>query len=327
MTARLYFPEFEVAVGSMKLKSGGRAALWRLEILREVNGGADEAVFQLGISGDFSARTGDDVTVDLGYSGSLERVFTGTVDRLIRGLQSIEVMAVGGQGDLMRKRSDRGFVNQKAGEVWQTLVDEAGATTARSESGVAMPSYLVDSSKTYWEHGLELGFHSGNDLYSNVQGEIVFAPINADAPPLKLKFGADLLQAACQSEPAPPKIIHIPESPASSSGEETAAWFAKDSTQHQGEAGDGDGAPQYFPVLRTQEQAQASAQCRSDRLTRAATIAEVELIGTPAVELGDPVELKDLPAGGDGTYVVLALRHVVGPDFGFRTYAALGGVP
>jgi L-alanine-DL-glutamate epimerase-like enolase superfamily enzyme len=36
---RTLFPEFEVAVGSQKLKSGGRFALWRLEILREVNGG------------------------------------------------------------------------------------------------------------------------------------------------------------------------------------------------------------------------------------------------------------------------------------------------
>jgi hypothetical protein len=45
------------------------------------------------------------------------------------------------------------------------------------------------------------------------------------------------------------------------------------------------------------------------------------------VELGDAVELQDLPAGGDGTYVVLALRHALGQRTGFRTYASLGGAP
>ncbi|GEM_PF-5598419 len=327
MTKRTFFPEFEVAVGKQKLKSGGHGTLWRLEILREVNGGADEAFLQLGLSQPIEAANGDAVTVDLGYEGSLSRVFTGTVDRISGGLASLEMHALGAQTLLMEKFGDKGFVNQKAGDVFQALAKDAGADIGRSESGVSLSCYLADSAHSYWEHGLRLGLHSGNDLYVDADGKLVFAPINGDAPPLKLKFGIDLLQAACEEGAPPTKTVRIPESPASSAGEETAAWFAKDSASHKGEAGDGDGAPAYHPQLRTQEHAQASADSLHLRRQREARNAQVEMMGKPDVELGDTVELEGLPAGGDGTYVVLALRHALSNRSGFRTYASLGGVP
>jgi phage protein D len=338
VNGRAFFPEFEVSVGAKKLKSGGGAggkgSLWRLEILREVNGGADEAFLQLGLTQALDAKPGDDVTVDLGYEGALNRVFTGTVDRLSAGLATLEVHALGAQAALMRKRGDKAFVNQKAGEVFQALVSDAGAEAGRTEAGVPMSFYLADSAYSHWEHGLKLGLHSGNDVYADAEGKIVFAPISGDAPPLKLKFGVDLLQAACEDGDAPATAIAIPESPASSAGEETASWLAKDSLPHKGEAaatgsGGGTGAARYHPFLRTQEHAQASADCLLLRRQREVRNAEVEMLGRSDVELGDTVELEGLPAGGDGKYVVLALRHALGlgPHAGFRTYASLGAVP
>jgi hypothetical protein len=327
MAQRMFFPEYEVAVGQAKLKSGGKGALWRLEILREVNGGADEAFLQLGVTQSLDAKPGDAVTVDLGYEGSLKRVFTGIVEGVTGGLSSLEVRALGNQALLMRKRGDKAYVNQKAGEVFQALAGDAGADVGRAEAGVPLSFYLADSAYTHWEHGLRLGLHSGNDLYADAEGKLVFAPINGDAPPVKLRFGADLLQAACEDGEAPAKALRLPESPASSAGEETANWIAKDSGPHKGEAGKGEGGPRYFPFLRTQEHAQASADALWLRRQREARNAEVEMLGRSDVELGDTVELEGLPAGGDGTYVVLALRHAFGMRAGFRTYASLGGVP
>lgn len=338
MSGRTFFPEFEVAVGAKKLKSGGHGTLWRLEILREVNGGADEAFLQLGLTQALDAKPGDDLTVDLGYEGSLNRVFTGTVDRSSSGLASLEIHALGAQASLMRKRGDKAFVNQKAGEVFQALVSDAGAQAGRAEAGVPMSFYLADSAYSHWEHGLRLGLHSGNDVYADAEGKLVFAPITGDAPPLKLKFGVDLLQAACEAGAAPVAVIAVPESPASSAGEETASWIAKDSMPHKGEAqasggggvgsgSGGAGSPRYHPFLRTQEHAQASADCLLLRREREARNAEVEMLGRSDVELGDTVELEGLPAGGDGKYVVLALRHALGLHSGFRTYASLGGAP
>jgi hypothetical protein len=324
---RTFFPEYAVAVGKQKLKSGGKGALWRLEILREVNGGADEAFLQLGLTQALDAKPGDDVTVDLGYEGTLTRVFTGTVERLSGGLASLEIHALGMQAPLMRKRGDKCFVNQKAGEVFRALADDAGGEVGRAEAGVPLSFYLADSAFSHWEHGLRLGLHSGNDVYADAEGKLVFAPISGDAPPLRLKFGVDLLQAACEAGAEPGKIVLAPESPASSAGEETAAWIAKDSGPHKGEAGDGVGAPRYRPFLRTQEHAQAAADCLYARRQREARNAEVEMLGRPEVELGDAVKLEGLPAGGDGTYVVLALRHALGARSGFRTYASLGAAP
>lgn len=327
MSPRAFFPQYEVAVGGKTLKSGGKGDLWRLEILREVNGGADEALLQLGLSQKLDVKPGDDLTIDLGYSGTLHRVFTGTVERMASGLASLEILALGTQAVMLRKRGDKAYVNQKAGEVFQALAGDAGAQVGKAENGVPLSFYLADSGHSHWEHGLKLGLHSGNDLYADAEGKLVFAPINGDAPPVKLKFGVDLLQAACENGVVPEKAVRIPESPASSAGEETANWIAKDSAPHKGEAGDGDGGPQYQPWLRTQEHAQASADALWLRRQREARHAEVEMLGKSDLELGDTVELQELPAGGDGTYVVLGLRHAFGLRSGFRTYATLGGVP
>ena len=329
---RAFFPEFEVSIGRQTLKSGGKGSLWRLEILREVNGGADEAFLQLGLTQALDAKPGDDVSVDLGYEGTLNRVFTGTVDRLSAGLATLEVHALGAQAVLMRKRGDKAFINQKAGEVFQALVSDAGAQAGRAEAGVPMSFYLADSAYSHWEHGLRLGLHSGNVVYADAEGKIVFAPISGETPPLKLKFGVDLLQAACEDGETPATAIAVPESPASSAGEETASWISKDSLPHKGEAAasggggsGGTGTPRYHPFLRTQEHAQASADCLLLRRQREVRNAEVEMLGRSDVELGDTVELEGLPAGGDGKYVVLALRHALGLHSGFRTYASLGG--
>lgn len=333
MAATMFFPEYAVAVGGKTLKSGGKGDLWRLEILREVNGGADEALLQLGLSQPLDVKPGDDLTIDLGYSGTLHRVFTGTVERMAGGLASLEILALGAQAALLRKRGDKAYVNQKAGEVFQALAGDAGAQVGKAEAGVPLSFYLADSALSHWEHGLKLGLHSGNDLYADADGKLVFAPINGDAPPVKLKFGVDLLQAACESGVVPEKAMRIPESPASSAGEETANWIAKDSAPHMGEAGSsssrgvGEGRPTYRPWLRTQEHAQASADALWLRRQREARHAEVEMLGKSDLELGDTVELEELPAGGDGTYVVLGLRHAFGLRSGFRTYASLGGVP
>ena len=321
-----YFPAFEVMIGKQKLKNGGSGSLWRLEILREVNGGADEAFLQLGLTQTLAASPGDTVTVALGYAGSLNRVFTGKVERVSGGLGSLEIHALGSQAPLMRKRGDKAFVSQKVGEVFQSLASDAGAQVGRAEAGVSMSFYLADSAYSHWEHGLRLGLHSGNDLYADVGGKLVFAPISGDKPAVRLKFGADLLQVACESGAAPDQSVKLPESPASSAGEETAAWIAKDSMPHKGEAGKGAGTRQYHPFLRTQEHAQASAECLMLRRQRESRNAEVELVGRPDVELGDTLKLEDLPAGGNGTYVVLALRHALSLYSGFRTYASLGGV-
>ena len=128
-----YFPAFEVMIGKQKLKNGGSGSLWRLEILREVNGGADEAFLQLGLTQALDASPGDAVTVALGYAGSLNRVFTGKVERVSGGLGSLEIHALGSQAPLMRKRGDKAFVSQKVGEVFQSLASDAGAQVGRAE--------------------------------------------------------------------------------------------------------------------------------------------------------------------------------------------------
>jgi hypothetical protein len=256
----------------------------------------------------------------------MHRVFTGTVQRATGGLSGLEVHALGAQAAMMRKRGDKAFVNRKAGEVFRDLAGDAGTEVGHAEAGVDMPFYLADSSRTHWEHALHLGRHCGLDAFAAVDGKLVFAPLDGGGPALPLRFGADLLQAACETAGDPGGSVLVPESPASSAGDEAAHWIASDSGPQKGTAGTGGGV-RYAPWLRTQEQAQAAADAEWARRKRDARRAEAEMTGRPEVELGDIVELKDLPAGGDGIFIVLGLRHTVGRDRGFRTYALLGGAP
>jgi len=106
-----------------------------------------------------------------------------------------------------------------------------------------------------------------------------------------------------------------------------ASQLHNERSDHQCQSVAADATGRYHPCLRTQEHAQASADSLFLRRQRETKRAEVEILGRADLELGDAIELQDLPAGGDGTYVVLALRHSLSPRGGFMTYASLGGVP
>jgi phage protein D len=121
----------------------------------------------------------------------------------------------------------------------------------------------------------------------------------------------------------------VPESPASTLGDDTASWLIKDPSPHQGAAGSGPIAlPLNDPLLRTKDAADTAAGARLYFSQRDAVTGRVELMGNPKVKLGDAVALEGVPkAGVDGTYQVMAVRHCLEKKRGFRTLVALGGIP
>lgn len=322
MSPRTLFPQFAVTAGRLQIDSTGQSELFGLSVLRTVNGGADQAWLTLGRSGDSRIPDGESLEVELGYEGERARVFTGTVTEVTHGASTLTAGALGSQDLLMRTRVNRSFQGQSAGEIFRALADEAGATVAQAENGVTLSFYLADSSVHCFEHALRLGFHGGCELYADVDGGLVFAPLPAPAQPRPLRFGAELIRTSLHRATPASMPQYLPESPASSGGEET--WLAKDNSGALAEAGEGSPRLGYSPLMRTKEQAQMAAVTHWQRLRRDHDRATVELIGLPELELGDAVQIEGLPGDEGGVYQVLAVEHRFDFRRGFRTRAHLG---
>jgi phage protein D len=317
-------PAYEISLGSVTLSSEQLEPLASVVVERAQNAGADRALLMLGERPDLAVQEGDAATVKLGWEGDSTLVFTGTVDAVDRGLHGIEVTCAGSAVLLARARATTTYVVQTAGQVVTALAGDAGVDVGAVQDGVQLPVYVADSARSHHAHCLRLARWCGFGLYCEETGALVFGPFSAGAPARTFRYGADLLSACVQRAMAAGDATVIPESPASSQGDETASWLVKDPSPNAG----GSGATILCePAMRTKEAAATVAQAWADRVARASVSGRIEVAGAADVGLGASVALKDMPdAQLDDTYEVRALRHVLDRRRGFRSQLVLGRV-
>lgn len=322
-------PSYLVTLDQDTLSQDTLGPLLALEVLRGKNGAADEAIFTLGLTPPLDPTQGGTVSVELGWDGDTSLVFTGVVDTVERGIGRMQVSCVGSQMKLMRSRVDQPFINQAAGRVVQALAGDVGVATERVEDGIDLPGYLADSASSVYEHCLVLARNCGFDLYTTAQGKLVFAGFSIASADHTLRYGEHIVAASVEQSTPLDEVNVVPEGPASSAGDETAYWLVKDPAPHKGEAGGGAAAVLCSaPLLRTKDAAQHAAEARLSRSKRDAVSGFVEVMGSPGIQLGQAVALEGVPdSGADGLYQVMAVRHRLDRQRGFRTYVALGGMP
>src|SRR6266568_4592841 len=114
-------PSYSITIGTGITDSSSPGALETLDVRRVKTGGADEAIISLGRVPAIAAAEGDAVSIELGWDGSSEKVFTGVVDRVESGIGRLEVVCLGNQRELLRQRDNKTFKNQSAGDVVQAL--------------------------------------------------------------------------------------------------------------------------------------------------------------------------------------------------------------
>ncbi len=253
----------------------------------------------------------------------------GTVEAVESGIDRLKVDCLGNQIKLMRMRGDRTFINQSAGQIVSALAGDAGVSTDTVEDGIDFPVYLMDSSVGFYEHCARLARKCGFDLYTTDEGDLVFAAFSITSADHTFKFGEQILSASAERSVPLDVVTVIPESPASSGGDDTTSWFVKDPSSHRGEAGGGAiGLIMSDPFVRTKDAAEKTARGRLYFSKRDSVSGTVELMGSPQVKLGQAVALEGVPkAGVDAVYQVMAVRHSLDPWQGFRTVVSLGGMP
>jgi phage protein D len=322
-------PGYNIKLDQDTLSSDGLGALMALDVRCCKNGAADEAIIALGRVPSINPSEGAKVSIELGWDGDVEAVFTGTVEAVESGIGGMEIVCLGNEMKMVRTRSDRAFVNQNAGEVVKALADEANVATATIEDGIDLPFYMAYSSMTFYDHALGLARRCGFDLYTTPEGGLIFASFAVMLADHIYRYGAEILDASIEQGTPLDSVGVVPESPASSSGAETASWFVKDPSPHQVLAGSGAATLLLSDaLLKTKEAADTAAKAGLSFSQRDAVFGHVELMGSPDVKLGEAVQLMSVPDEGvDGLYQVMSVRHRLDRRHGFRTVAGLGGMP
>jgi phage protein D len=317
-----------VTLGGATLSSETLGPLIALDVQRAKNSGADRAAVRLGRVPQADPAQGDPVAIEMGWEGETTLVFTGHVQSVERSVPGLAVECAGSQAALIAARSDRTFLAQSAGEVVSVLASDAGVEVEAAEDGIRLSRYLADSMRHSYDHCLGLALRCGFDLYTTESGSLVFAPFTADSADHEFRFGAEIVSTWVDRTPVGEGVAIVPESPASASGDDTASWLVKDPSPHRGEAGGTATLIRSDPIVRTKEAADTAAGGWLDRMRRDATSGGLELMGSPQVGLGDAVALAELPDRAmNATYQVMAVRHLLDRQRGFRTAVALAGLP
>ena len=326
-------PDYRVRIGGQQVSAAAGTALLGLHLRMGKRQGAGEAVLQLGAPLPGAVRAGDTVSIELGFGGQRELVFTGTLHEVAptlgmgAGQQQVQLRAYDALMKLIAAgRRSRRFDNQSAGDVVKAHAADAGVPLGTVQDGQRM-AHCYMHQQTPYAHALDLARRNGFDLYATEEGKLSFARFERRAADHTLRRGSDILSARLRLLPALPGVTVVPESPASSAGDDTVTWLVKDPSAHAATEGQADVFVQGDPALRTRDAASAAAKAIVERARTGTVMAEVLLPGRPAIRLGHAVEIKDAPEPLlNGRYEVLAITHSVDRQVGFRTRLELAGM-
>jgi phage protein D len=337
-------PTFTLTIGQLRSTSANPVAgPARLVVDRDMDVPAD--ALRLWLADRAGATVGDQVDLALGDDGAESAVFTGTVAALRPGVAGAELLALGTFGELLNLRTAATYEGQAAGSIARDLAGQAGLSPGTVDDGPVLPHFAVDGRLSAFAHLKGLADRLGYELYTDVQGRLMFhalggaagldavggGPLGAVAGGLvtaaggggeRYLFGQHLLEVTGTREPAAWGTVDVVgESPMSGQGERTSHWLTVNDADYRGSAGSG--GPRLIlldPAARTKDLADRFAAGRLAVARRAANQLRVTVLGRPDVDLGADVSAADVPdALAAGSGYVRAVRHRFGAATGFVT--------
>ena len=266
---------------------------------------------------------GDQGTVELGYADTgTVVVCTGTVVAVRRGLAGLtRVLLAGPAGALARTRVRTSYRAVTAGDVVTDLAGTAGVPTGSVSPGIDLARLVLDDTRTAWDHIAALARRCGFLAAVSPDGQLGFGAPAPGSPQATFRQDADLLDARMRAGQAGlGAVTAVGDGAAGSQGSDAWSWVVEDSSTVTGTAGSGD------PAMVLPDGALRSAQAASASATGIAMLAgltrhtgRLVVPGTPPVTVGGTVQLTGDVPGLAGGYLVLAVRHRLNPDAGFRT--------
>lgn len=319
-------PAYRITLGSTTIESSRVTRDEPVVLIRtdaDLTSPAPALDVWLGADAGVRMAAGDPASVELGYAnaGSRATVFTGTIDRVHPDLRYLHVQALADTVTLTRLRVNQGYEDRSAGQIVSDLANQAGIQTDTVQNGIDVPFYVVDDSRSAYEHCRDLAERAGFDLYTTPEGKLMFAGFSGGTADHTFTYADDVLALEVAQMPAPYERVEVwGESPASSEGADAASWLARNSADFAGSAGSGPILRLSDPAIRTKDAADASAKGRLDVITRRATFGVAVVLGAAEVAAGDAITFRDVPDRRlGGVLQVKRVTHRFSKTAGFTT--------
>lgn len=310
-------PAYKVKAGSETFDSSTSSEILSINIDCDINIPLDvfRITFKLGGKGN-SIKKGDEASIELGYEGSTAKVFTGTVDSVEPRAGGAVVTGYSVASALTRLKVHQVYEKQTAGAIAKDLAQQAGVKAKDPSDGISFPMYVVDDSKSAYEHMRELAMLCGFDLYMLPDGQVSFKKY-APKKARPFKYGRDVLHSVVQELSTQVTSVKVfEESPSSFKGADTAHWLSK--KVMGGTSGGGDQA--YIirhPAIRDKDTADKVAAAKLESLL-VSLKGSIKTLGNPKVGLGDTIELKEMPDERmNGEFEVIKASHAFNVEQGY----------
>lgn len=312
-----------IAVGDTVYSSSDNSRLIVLDMQASLNVPVNSCRFVLGPVTDIDIALNDTVTVELGYDDELALCFTGLVDSVEKGIDSVSVEALSVSRELLTARFNLSFEDAKAGDIVSDITGRLDVTTASIEDGNDFHAFAIDDNHSAYDHLAYLARINGFDLYTDTEDKLVFAPY--DPPQVhSFEYGANIISLTL-NEPvqAVTGVEVYGESPAGhGQGADAYSWLTKQEVK--GTAGDTAANTLRLrePALKDQDSTGAVAEALLERASSIKS-GSLQSLGCPDVSLGDGLEIASMPDDSvNDTYRITGIRHCLNKQRGFVTTVA-----
>ena len=317
-------PSYSLSMGSESVDPDSSTDLVSVRVDASINGpaGCFEAILRS--SGGLSVSRGDTITASLGYDDQ-ENVFTGVVDVVDTSFNTVRVFGLNSLSKMMRNRANTAYESQTCGAIVTDMAGTAEVTTGTIDDGLTLPYYTVDSSKTFYDHTMELAKRNGFDVFSNSDDELMFKAYESSSA-TTFKYGKDIINVRkLDQEPVYKGAKVFGESPSSSQGDDSVHWLTKNPVQ--GEGGSGNEIIVHDASLKDTDSVGTAATSIQGMFAKSLVVL-LDVVGTATVKLDDTVEVSDMPDSSiDGSYQVARVEHFLSKSKGFTSSLWLLGSP
>ena len=270
-------------------------------------------------SPDFALQ--DEGDIQLGYSDELHPVFTGSIAQIQRSFVNQATVCVCNAGfKLSQMRLNESFEQQAAGDIVASIAGSAGVATDAIEPGIDFPFYVIDESKTLYQHIAVLAEKCGFIVFVGTDGKLNFmAPPSGEAVKTFV-YGVDIIDLkAFSSQHAVTKVKVVGQGAAGSQGNDAWNWLVKDPASVSSESGDGDFSRLVSDhSIRSAEAAQQAAASKLFLKKQQSKKSRLKVTGAAEVFAGSRIAISDVPdASFNGEGVVETVRHHYSKQQGF----------
>ncbi len=313
----MFKPNYKVRIGETSYEPGQSNELISIDIDMEINSPCTFDIILANGVNPANLKRGGDVSVALGYENNLKEIFRGIIDTVEPDISTIRISGLNGTSKLLSCRVNQLYEKQSAGKIAEDLASKCGVSKDAIEGGITFPMYVVDNTKTVYEHILKLSEMCGFDFYLTTENKLVFRKY-VKKTTHTYSYGKNIInhkvtQTASQHD----SVDVYGESSSSFKGSETSHWLTKKNVA--GKEGTGRGMFVHDLSIRDVDSAKNVAKATLAKINKTAT-GIVKVPGNADIKLGDAIKIEGMPQTEmNGEFRVKSIHHKLSKNSGFTT--------